>query len=235
MKTNVNLCIRPPVIPLLTVLTSPLRAGSVCFATALLLVLALILGCRPIKDCAPQAMARLSRTFQLKPSTDAQTLARMMRTGPDGTLLALVPQTWERLYPERPLVAIYSTLPDTRIDVGHAVDFTQTYLWFGRHEQGDHAVLMHFTSKAVVLSHSQFIPGTTNYLEETRDYPWLLTNTYFLYRVANKGEHPVLRPVAELSQEEHEVQKRTSPAPSRGAVPRKREWAQTFAATNCGR
>jgi hypothetical protein len=177
---------------------------------ALLLLLALLLGCRAQNDCAPQAMARLSQTLRLQPSANAQTLARMMGSGPNGTILALVPQTWNRLYPERPLVAVYSTLPNTRIDVAHAVDVTQTYLWFGRHEQGNHAALIHFTSKAVVLSHSQLIPGTTNYFEETKDYPWMLTNTYFLYRVASKGEHPVLRPVAELSQREHAALQRAS-------------------------
>lgn len=167
---------------------------------AIITALLVFAGCTPQsqQDCAPQTLARLSQLPPIEHATSATKFAKLMHWKPDGVELPEIPNAWNTLYPDHPLIAIHSTIPDTLIDYEYPIQFSETYLWVGKHPQGDHVALLRFTPQAVILSHSQRVPGTTNYYEEHFSLQEIFTNSFYIFRVSKGNEILKVKPVSEL-------------------------------------
>ena len=136
------------------------------------------------QTCVPDTMARLSEYSPITNSMSAGTFAKLLRTS-DGTYFPTVEPVWNKKYPSHPIVRMFSRLDGKAfIDDKVPIEYnTVPYLWIGHHKQGDHCALLFFQTNGIILSHSQFYPGTTNYYTEKYSYDWMFTNSYCIWKV----------------------------------------------------
>jgi hypothetical protein len=129
-------------------------------------------------------MERLSGFLPIKTPTPSAKFAAMMHTTKAGTELGEIDEAWDKVYTNHPLVPILVKNADgIAIDLEEAkINFNSPYLWSGKC-QGGHCALVYFYGDYIVLSHSQYIPGTWEWYRQTNSYSWLLTNTYCIWKV----------------------------------------------------
>jgi hypothetical protein len=135
-------------------------------------------------QCVPDTMARLSQLSPITHSTSAKRFAKLLKTTSSGTLLTDIDVAWDSTYTNHLLIPILAQQGDHMYaDPDYQIQFGIPYLWVGKHEQGNHCALLYIGPNKIILSHSQFVPGTTNYFVEERPPSWLFTNTYRLWYV----------------------------------------------------
>jgi hypothetical protein len=128
-------------------------------------------------------MERLSAYAPITNTTSSEKFRHLLGTTSSGTYGIDISKTWNKLYPNHPLILILSAAGEPYMDTNYSIEFEKPYLWVGKHEQGNHCALMFFNTNGIDLSHSQFIEGTTNYYLEHKTYSWMLTKSYYIYRV----------------------------------------------------
>jgi len=136
------------------------------------------------QTCVADTMARLSGYSPITNCTSTTVFSKLLGTD-DGTYFPNVETVWNKKYPSHPIVRMFSLLDGKAfIDDKVPIEYNTTpYLWIGHHQQGDHCALLFFKTNCVILSHSQFYPGTTNYYTEKYSYDWMFTNSYCIWKV----------------------------------------------------
>ena len=115
--------------------------------------------------------------------TSSKEFAKLLHTDKNGTWSSEIEKVWDRLYPDHPLAMVIEYRDGVlHGDSAFLVEFGHPNLWIGHHEQGDHCCLMYIRPHDLVLSHSQFISGTTSYFMEVKPLFWM-TNSYAVYVV----------------------------------------------------
>lgn len=144
-------------------------------------------------DGAPQTLAKLSELPPITKPTSICEFSKLLGTQTDGTVLSRIEKTWNYRYPDHPLIPIHSTYPEVLIDYNHPISFKDTYLWLGRHSQGNQTALIRFSSNGVNL----ISVGPTD-IEERFSLSEIMTNSYYIYRVAQQGEVILMKKVSDI-------------------------------------
>lgn len=135
----------------------------------------------PYQNCIPATMHRVF------PSHSIKEIGMLCDTKRDGTYLDEIPLAWAKLSTNF-VYAVYSAFPTIK-STDEELSFTHPYLWVGNYDKGAHCALVTFTQTNVIMSHSQFIPGTTNYYKVTMDYETFFKKTYVVYTSKDLNEN----------------------------------------------
>lgn len=133
-------------------------------------------------DCAPQT---LQRVF---PSHSFSEIKRICRTDSTGTTYVNLTNAWNKLSTNQ-LIVTYSSLTNIPVMEEEHVNFDHPYIWLGSFQGGGHCALIKFTPTNVLFSHSEFVPGTTNYYKTSMDYSNFFVRTYVILKAKDLNEN----------------------------------------------
>jgi len=129
----------------------------------------------PYQDCVPDTLKRVFPQYSTKE------LRVICKTERDGTPLTNIMSAWTKLSTNK-LIINYSVFPSIPIDSNEGVDFTVPYMWVGTWKTSGHCALVWFGETNVLVSSSQYQPGTTNYVINVMDYYEFFERTLMLFK-----------------------------------------------------
>ena len=139
----------------------------------------LVVGCQK-QTCAPDTLERLSKMPPIDHPTSSAQFAKLLHTTSSGTWDNEIEKVWNQLYPDHHLSLVIQKTDNTLYGAsGIRVDYNEPNLWTGQYEGKGHCCLIYICPDDVVLSHSQFVPGTTNYYTERKPLVWMVTNSWY--------------------------------------------------------
>lgn len=139
----------------------------------------------PYNDCIP---ATVQRVFPNHSITDLRTIFHTERKG---TVLTNIFPGWSKLSTNE-LTIVFSAIEEIPSDNKHILQFGVPYIWTGFYDETNgHCCLAFFSKTNVVLSHSQFIPGTTNYYTVIMSYPEFFEKTILIFTSIDLTNHPI--------------------------------------------
>lgn len=139
----------------------------------------------PYNDCIP---ATIQRVF---PNHSIAEMRAIFHTERRGTVLTNIFSGWAKLSTNE-LTIVFSAVEDVPSDNTHILQFGVPYIWTGFFDgTNGHCCLAFFSKTNVVLSHSQIIPGTTNYYTVTMSYPDMFEKTLLIFTSKDLTNHPI--------------------------------------------
>lgn len=159
--------------------------SKILWAVSIVLIISSILGYQiyqeyntlnPYQDCVPRTMQRIFPQYTLSQ------LYKICNTERDGTAIIDILRGWQTLTTnDLNIVYNINEIEDGKQNLA-TLSFFTTYLWLGILTTNKfHMALVRFTTNEVIISNSQFYPGTTNYYTMNMNYDDFFQKTYLIF------------------------------------------------------